>query len=187
MISIVALWLPILLSGVIVFVASSVIHMFLRYHRNDFRKLPNEDAALAALSPLEIPPGDYFVPYAGGPEAMRSEEYRAKVERGPVAVMTVMPRSAMTSMGSQLLQWFAYTLLVGVFAAYLSGRTLGVGAPYLEVFRLTGTVAFACYAMGLPQRSIWYWQGWGATLRSMLDGLLYAVLTAGVFGWLWPA
>ena len=43
MVSISALWLPILLSAVIVFVASSIIHMVLPVHRGDYRKLPEED------------------------------------------------------------------------------------------------------------------------------------------------
>lgn len=187
MISIVGLWLPIVVSGVLVFIASSVIHMFLGYHGNDFEKVPNEDAALAALAPLDIPPGDYVMPYAGGMEAMKSEEYRQKVERGPVAFLTVLEPSAVFSMGAQLVQWFAYCLLVAVLAAYVAGRMLPVGADYLSVFRLTGTVAFAGFAMGQPQRSIWYKQKWSTTLKSMFDGLVYACLTAGAFGWLWPA
>ena len=187
MISIVALWLPIILAGVLVFVASSVVHMVLPYHRNDYRRIPDEDAAMAALRPLAIPAGDYMMPYAGTADAMRSDAFRTKVAQGPVASFTILPPNAMANMGSQLVQWFAYTLLVGVLAAYVAGRTLPPGAPYLEVFRLTGTTAFACYAMALPQQSIWYFKSWGATLRSMFDGLIYALLTAGMFGWLWPA
>jgi hypothetical protein len=91
------------------------------------------------------------------------------------------------NMGSQLVQWFAYSLLVGIVAAYVAGRTLAAGAEYLAVFRLTGTVAFASYAMALMQQSIWYQKSWTATLKSMFDGLVYAALTAGAFGWLWPA
>jgi hypothetical protein len=186
MTSIPSLWLPIVLSGVLVFVASSIIHMFLTYHKNDFSKVPDEDAAMDALRPLNIPPGDYVLPYAGGMEAMKSEEFRAKVEKGPVAFFTVMEPGSMFNMGPQLAQWFVYCLVVAVFAAYVGGRVLGAGAEYLDVFRITGTVAFACYAMGMPQRSIWYKQNWMTTLRSMFDGLVYASITAGAFGWLWP-
>jgi len=186
LIPITTLWLPILLSGALVFVVSSVIHMFLPYHRSDYSKVPDEDAVLDALQPFDLPPGDYVLPRADGPEEMRSPEYLAKVERGPVAMMTVLPPDAMSRMGSQLGQWFAYTLLVGVVAAYVGGRMLGPGAEYLEVFRLTGTVTFASYAMALMQQSIWFGRRWSTTLKSMFDGLIYAALTGGVFGWLWP-
>lgn len=186
MVSIPSLWLPVLLSGILVFVGSSVIHMFLSYHNNDFARLPDEDGAMDALRPFDIPPGDYVMPFAGGSEHLRSDEFKAKVEKGPVMVMTVYGPGDFFNMGPQLAQWFVYCMVVAVFAAYVATRTLAPGAEYLEVFRLTGTVAFACYAMALPQRSIWWKQRWSSTLKSIFDGFVYACLTAGAFGWLWP-
>lgn len=186
MIPITSLWIPIVVSALLVFVASSAIHMLLPYHKNDFQKLPDEDGVLDALRRFEIPPGDYVLPHAGSTEAMKSDEYRGKVERGPVAFMTVVGPKAVFDMTTSLTQWFLYTVIVGIFAAYVGGRTLGVGATYADVFRLTGTVAFACYSMALMQRSIWYKQRWSTTGKSMFDGLIYALLTAGTFGWLWP-
>ena len=186
MIPIPSLWLPIVLAAVLVFVASSVIHMFFTYHKNDFRQVPGEDAAMDALRPLNIPPGDYVLPYAESTEVMKSDEYKAKVEKGPVAFFTILEPGALFNMGPQLAQWFAYCLVVAAVTAYVGGRMLAPGAEYLSVFRLTGTVAFACFALALPQRSIWYKQGWGSTLRSMFDGFVYACLTAGAFGGFWP-
>ncbi len=186
-IPITTLWLPILVAAILVFVMSSIIHMLLPYHRNDFGKAPDEDRVMDALRSFDIPPGDYALPHAGGPDAMKSEEFRQKVEKGPLVVMTLMPANSFSNMGPQLVQWFAFSLLVGVVSAYVAGRTLATGADYLAVFRLTGTVAFASYSMGLMQRSIWYKSSWSATLKSMFDGLVYAALTAGAFGWLWPA
>jgi len=46
---------------------------------------------------------------------------------------------------------------------------------------------FGGYALALLQNSIWYKRAWNFTLKSMADGLVYALLTAGTFGWLWPA
>jgi hypothetical protein len=186
-IPITSLWLPILIAAVLVFVVSSIIHMFLTYHRNDYGALPDEDRAQDALGALNIPPGDYMLPYGGTPENMRSEAFSKKVAKGPVVVMTVMKPGAVFNMGPQLTQWFAYSLLVGIIAAYLAGRVVPAGAEYLQVFRVTGTVAFASYSMALMQRAIWFSQSWSSTLKSMFDGLVYAVLTAGAFGWLWPA
>lgn len=185
-IPITSLWLPILVAAVLAFALSSIIHMFLTYHKNDFRPLPDEGRVQDALRAFNLPPGDYVLPYAAGPDAMKSEEYRQKVEKGPSAVITVL-RPGLFNMGSTLMQWFAYCLLVGIVTAYLAGRMVSPGADYLQVFRVTGTVSFACYAMALMQRSIWYGQNWPSTLKSMFDGLLYAAATAGAFGWLWPA
>ena len=185
-IPITTLWLPILLSAVLVFVMSSIIHMFLGYHANDYRQVPDEDGVMQALRRFEIPPGDYMIPYSGSADAMKSEAFREKIEKGPIATMTVMHPRIYGNMGSQFVQWFAYSLLVGIIAAYVAGRTLPPSADYLSVFRLTGTVAFASYAMALMPQSIWYQKSWSATLKGMFDGLVYAALTAGAFGWLWP-
>ena len=186
MVPVTALWLPILVAAVLVFVVSSIIHMLLGYHAADFRKVPKEDEVMEALRRFSIAPGDYLVPCPDSPKQMRAPEFIAKRDRGPVLVMTMMP-SGEQGMARSLTLWFIYSIVVGVFAGYLTGAALGPGAPYLSVFRFAGTVAFAGYSLALMQNSIWYRRGWGFTVRGMFDGLVYALLTAGAFGWLWPA
>ena len=180
-----ALWLPILLSSVIVFVASSVIHMGPFWHRNDYPRMPNEDKAMDALRPLAIPPGDYMVPRPASHEQMRSPEFTEKMKNGPVMVVTMMPNGVM-SMGRNLGMWFVYIVVVGLCAAFVAGTALPVGAPYLHVFHFVGATAFIGYSLALWQMSIWYRRAWSSTIKATVDGLIYASLTAGVFGWLWP-
>ena len=180
-----ALWLPILLSSVIVFILSSIIHTGPFWHRNDYPKIPNEDKVMDALRPLAIPPGDYMVPRASSHEQMRSPEFMAKMKNGPVLMVTVMPNGQM-SMVNHLVSWFLYIAVVGVCAAYVTGRALPAGTPYLRVFRFAGTTAFIGYSVALWQMSIWYKRAWSTTIKATLDGLIYALLTAGTFGWLWP-
>lgn len=185
MVAVLSLWLPILLSAVFVFVASSIMHMVLKYHSTDMRRFPKEEEMIAALRPLNIPPGDYFLPYAGSMAAHKSPEFLDKMKKGPVMIATVVP-SGPPSMGSSLVLWFLYSVVVSIFAAYIAGRALPAGAPYLAVFRFAGCTAFAGYSLALLQNSIWYKRNWAATLKSMFDGLVYGLLTAGAFGWLWP-
>jgi hypothetical protein len=185
MVSVMSLWLPILLAAVIVFVVSSIIHMVLPYHRKDFGKVPAEDDVMDALRKFDIPPGEYVIPCAGSPKEMGTPEFIEKTTKGPVAFMTVMP-SGRQSMGGSLVQWFVYCIVVGIFAAYIAGRALEPGAHYLAVFRFAGCTAFVGYALALLQNSIWYKRSWSTTLKSAFDGLVYALLTAGTFGWLWP-
>lgn len=180
-----ALWLPILLSSVIVFVASSVIHMLPLWHRGDYPRMPDEDSVRDALRPLGIPPGDYMLPRPSSTEEMKSPDFVQKMKEGPVMVVTVLPNGPVT-MGKNLALWFVYLIVVGVFAAYIAGRALPVGASYLEVFRFIGATAFIGYALALWQMSIWYRRAWSMTVKSTVDGLIYALLTAGTFGWLWP-
>jgi hypothetical protein len=185
MVPIFSLWLPILLAAVLVFLVSSIIHMVLPYHRTDLARLPDEGGVMDALGKFNIPPGDYQMPCPGGPKGMRSPEFTEKMKKGPVALITVMP-SGNISLAPSLILWFLYSIVVGIFAAYIAGEALGRGAPYLKVFQFSGCVAFAGYSLALLQNSIWLKRKWSATLKSIFDGLIYALLTAGSFGWLWP-
>jgi hypothetical protein len=185
MTGIVALWIPILLSAVAVFILSSLIHMLLPWHKSDYPKMPNEDAFRDAVRPLGLAPGDYVVPRPSSTDEMRSPAFLEKMKQGPVVMMTVIP-SGPPSMGRSLTLWFLYSVVIGVFAAYVAGRALAPGASYLEVFRFAGVAAFLGYAGALWQMSIWYHRSWLTTFKSTVDGLIYACVTAGFFGWLWP-
>jgi hypothetical protein len=126
-----------------------------------------------------------MVPRPSSTEEMRSPEFMEKYKQGPNLILTVLPTGAW-NMGKNLALWFLYCSVVGVFAAYVAGRALPPGASYLEVFRFVGCTAFVGYSLALWQMSIWYHRALGTTIRSTIDGLIYALLTAGVFGWRWP-
>ncbi len=185
MVPIAALWMPIAVAAVLVFLASSVLHMVLTYHRADYKKLPNEDETLAGLRKASLTPGVYFFPYCGTPKDAQTPEMQAKYQSGPVGLMTIL-RSEAPKMGKYLGLWFVFILVVSIFVAYLAGRTLPASAHYLAVFRVAGATAFLAYSLGQLPESIWKGQPWSNTLRGMLDGLIYALVTAGAFGWLWP-
>jgi len=164
MTTIAALWMPILLSAVIVFVASSIIHMAPLWHRGECPAVPDQDRVMDALRPFGLRPGEYMLPRAGDMKAMKSPEFIEKLKRGPVLIMTVLPNGPI-SMSKALVQWFIYTVIVGVLAAYVAGRALAPEADYLTVFRIAGTTAFVAYAVGLWQQSIWYSRPWSTTGR----------------------
>jgi hypothetical protein len=185
MVPLTALVVPILLSAVIVFLVSSVIHMALRYHRSDMQKVAKEDELMAALRPFAVPPGDYAVPCAGSPEIMRTPEFVAKMAKGPVILMSVAPAGP-PALTKNLVQWFLFAVVVGIFTAYVSGLALPPGADYRQVFRIAGTTAFIGYALALAHDSIWYYRSWATTGKFMFDGFVYALMTGGTFGWLWP-
>ena len=185
MVELTALWMPIVVSAVVVFVASSVIHMALPYHKSDYKKLPNEEKVLEALRTAGVTPGTYHFPRCESHKDMKTPEHVAKLNQGPVGLMTVMPSGA-PNMGKYLGTWFAYCLVISVFVAYVASRTLDAGTPYLAVFRIAGTVGFLSYGIAHAHASIWEGRAWSTTLKFFFDGLVYGSLTAGVFGWLWP-
>lgn len=185
MVTHISLWLPVLLSAVAVFLVSSIIHMVFTYHQSDWAKLPREDGVADALRAFDIPPGDYMLPRGEGPKDMKNPEFIARMTRGPVLLMTVW-KPGPPAMGKNLAQWFVYCVLVSCFAAHLAGRALDPGAAYMAVFCFVGTAAFGGYALALLQDSIWYRRKWSTTAKNLFDGVIYALVTAGVFGWLWP-
>ena len=180
-----ALWLPILLSSVIVFVVSSIIHMASPWHKSDYPKMAREEELMDALRPLAIAPGDYMVPKPSSMAEMKSAEFKAKVERGPVILMTVMPSGQM-AMTRNMVMWFVYLIVVGILTAYVAAHALLPGAPYRAVFRFAGLVSFIAYALALWQLSIWYRRSWSITIKATVDSLIYGLLTAGTFASLWP-
>lgn len=180
-----ALIAPVLLSSVIVWVASSVIHMLLPWHKGDYPKVPDEPRFRSAVGPLAIPPGDYMVPRPGSMADMKSPEFKAKMTEGPVMMLTVMPNGLM-GMGRSLTLWFVYIVIVSTFAAWIACDALPQGAPYIAVFHIVAMAAFMGYALALWQQTIWYHRSTRVTLMSTIDGLIYALLTASTFGWLWP-
>ena len=126
-----------------------------------------------------------MVPKANSMEEMKSPEFAEKMKNGPVMIVTVRPNGKW-AMGMPLFLWFVYSLLVGLFAAYITSHALPVGAHYLAVFRFIGATSFMGYALAYMPISIWYGRKWSSTIKMMFDGLIYALLTAGIFGWLWP-
>ena len=185
MVTVLSLWLPILLAAVIVFIVSSIIHMATPWHKSDWTKVPNEDNVMNALRPFNLAPGDYGMPLAGSMKDMGTPEFQDKLRNGPVIFMTVRQSGAFNMTGN-LVNWFLFSVLVGFFTAYVTGVALPVGADYLKVFQVSGCVAFMAYAFGQMPPAIWYSKSWGTTIKGMIDGLIYGLMTAGTFGWLWP-
>jgi len=178
------LWLPILLASVIVFIASSVIHMALPYHKSNFKKLPNEDAVLEAMRAQGVGPGEFMFPHCENMKEWNTPEMQAKREKGPQGTLTVVPGF---NMGKSLGLWFLQSLIISFFVAYIAWESIGASNDYLYIFQITGATAFLGYGVGHMHDSIWKGQAWVVTGKFMFDGLVYALLTGGVFGWLWPA
>ena len=102
-----------------------------------------------------------------------------------MGLLTVLP-SGPPAMGKNMVQWFLYCVVISIFAAFLSGRTLAPGTAFLQVFRVVGTAALLGYGAAHAQESIWSGRSWVVTFKHLFDSVIYALLTAATFGWLWP-
>ena len=185
------LWLPILLSGVAVFIVSSVMHMVVwpshgPIHKNDYDAMPGEDVVRAAMRDHNMKPGNYSFPHCRSLKGLEQAELREKFNEGPVGFMTVLP-NGLPAMGKALAQWFLLTLFVGAFVAYASWLAVGAtGADPRHIFRITSTIAVLGYGVDALTDSVWKGVKWSTSLKFLFDGLLYGLATGAVFAWQWP-
>jgi hypothetical protein len=169
-------------SAVFVFIASNILWMALPFwHRKDYGKLPDEKTVLGALASAKS--GQYVVPCLDWSKA--TKEQKEEMQRGPTAFL-LLRNPGKFAFGKVLVLWFLYTLVVSFFVAYLTGHTLAAGTKYLEVFRVVGTAGFLTYGLRTVSDAIWYGKPWTVVIKEMIDGLIYSLLMAGAFGWLWP-
>lgn len=180
-----ALWLPILVSGLAVFVMSALVWTVLPHHRKEFGGLANDDAVLATIRGGNPTPGLYMTPHFKSAEERNSAAGKARLEAGPMAFVTVMP-GGNRGMGPMMAQSLVANVLVATFVAYLAYHTVDAGAEYLKVFRVAGTATFMAYGLGHIPDSIWFGRPWSSYLLGAFDALLYALIAGGIFGWLWP-
>jgi hypothetical protein len=179
------LWLPILLSAVAVFLASSLIHMVVKWHASDYRALPNEDEVRAAVRKGSPAPGQYVLPHCADMKDMQTPAMLQKYQEGPVAMVVISP-NGVPGIGASLAKWFVFSVVVAFMAAYLASRTMAPGTHYLQVFRVVGAVSFLAYGFGNVPQAIWMGKPWSIVLKDLADALIYGLLSGGVFGWLWP-
>jgi hypothetical protein len=184
MVNMVQLWMPILLSAVLVFLASSLIWMALPYHRTDATGVPDENALADVLRRQKLAPGIYVVPWAVQKQR-QTPEFQQKMKDGPVAMITSFAPGPM-NMGKQLTTWFVYSVIISAIVAYVASHTVSPGQSYLAVFRVVGTVAWLAYGGAHAIYGIFWGRPWSVVGKDIFDALIYGCLTAGAFGWLWP-
>ncbi|MEM7052187.1 MAG: hypothetical protein AAF604_21150 [Acidobacteriota bacterium] len=186
MVSLASLWLPILVSAIVVHLASFIVWMVLPHHRSDWAKLPDEDAFADAVNQQNpAAPGQYAVPHAANPSDWKDEKLLEKMRRGPVALLVLKP-VGQTGMGKNLALHFVHCLVIATLAAYIGALTLAAGTDFARVFQVIGVAAILGWAGCIPVNANWFGHSWSSTIKSIIDGVAYGLLTGAIFGWLWP-
>ena len=175
-----ALFLPIVLSAIVLFFCSFLSWMVLRLHAKDWGKLKNEDDFLKATKDLELTEGSYMFPHCNGSSDMKSEEFKKKMQEGPNGVITVFPK---TDMRRNLGLTFLYFLVVSFCLAYLTSLAHERGAEFMEIFRFVSTAGLMTYLAAIICHAIWFNS---RIIGHIIEALIYAVVTGAIFGWLWP-
>ena len=185
-VSLLSLWAPILLGTLLAWVASALIHMLLKYHNADHRALPNEAEVAAAIAAGRPSPGIHTLPHCSDMKQMGDPALQQRFRDGPVAVVTVM-RPGLPAMGKLMLQQILYFLFGTALVGFCATLALPPGASYLVVFHFVAVVGFLAFGWAVIPYSIWYGHPWATSARYLLDGLIYALVIAGCYGWLWPS
>jgi len=180
------LWLPILVTAVLIFIASSLIHMVFKWHNRDYLKLGNEDEVRAVIRAGSPAPGQYVIPHCMDMKDMAGEAMKQKFREGPIALLTVRA-NGMPNMGKSLGSWFVYCIAVAALAACLAIGAFPAGKEHANsAGHLVGMISFLTYFGGSVQLAIWMGKPWGAVAKDLLDSLIFGTISALVFMWLWP-
>ncbi len=181
-----ALWLPILLSAVVVFVISTLVHMVLKWHASDYTGLANEDAVRDAIRAGNPAPGLYVVPHCKEMKDMGSEAMKKKYQEGPVVHFTLRPNGT-PNMGKYLGLWFLWSLAIAVVAAFVASGIYGSSHNHARgAAKLVGALTFIAHGFGTVTESIWMGRPWSSSAKNLLDAALYALGSGLVFFYLWP-
>jgi hypothetical protein len=179
------LWIPILASGVVVFLLSALAWTAMPHHKKDFGPLPNQDAVMAVMNQNPPAPGQYIIPWEADAKRRSEPAFLEKMNKGPHGYMTVIP-NGMPSMGPMMVKSVIYNVVVAVLVGYVAWHALGAGADYLAVFRIVGATAAMSFTLASVPDSVWFGRPWRAYWLQVVDGVVYALFMAGIFGWLWP-
>ncbi len=180
-----AIWIPIVLSAVAVFVASFIVWTLLPHHKADWSGIPGQDQIQKLMRDHNVGPGQYAIPYAPDPKDLQDPDVKKGFDQGPVGFFYVQ-NPGVPAMGGRILAMFIFQLVVSLTVGYLASRTLAVGTDYRQVFRFTSTIAFLAYGASSVQDMVWFGHSRAHTFKVLLDALAYGLITGGFFGWLWP-
>jgi hypothetical protein len=184
MVTLVSLWLPILVSAVIVFIAANIFWMALPFwHHKDYGTLAPEQSDAIVGSLKSAASGQYMVPSVNWGKL--TKEQQATVQAGPGGLLIIRNPMAF-SFGPKLISFFLYNVAVITVVAYVASLALERGAKYPHVFRVAGSAGMLGYCFHTISDSIWYGRTWSSTVKFIIDGIVYGLLIGGTFGWLWP-
>jgi hypothetical protein len=176
-----ALWLPIIVSAVVLFLMSSVAWTMLPHHNRDYSGMPDEGAQMATLRIWNLAPGRYLIPYAGSHKNARSEDFQKKWKEGPNGSLTIF---APLNMGRNLGLTFLFFLTTSSVLAYLGWVALGTSAEFMHVFRVMGTAGVLTFTAASVPNDIWFRR---PLLTNLIDGIAYGVVCGLIFASLWPS
>jgi len=184
-VSILQLWMPIGLAALFCWFASALIHMLMKYHNSDYKKLSNEEQVAEAIRAGSPTPGLYHMPHCTDMKEMNDESMQQKFIKGPIAMISIFD-NGLPPMGKLLVQQFLYFVFACTMIAYVASLALAMSVEFSSVFRFVFTLSFLTFGVAVIPYSIWFGHPWLNCLRYLVDAIIYAAVVAATFAWLWP-
>ncbi len=179
-----ALWLPIILTAIVLFFASFIAWTILPHHESDFKKLDQEDQLMEFVRGLNAPAGNYMFPFMSHADQKDSEKIE-KYKTGPRGTLVMWDYP---NMGRNLGLTFLYFLVIAVVTAYIAwsalGGALAADIRFMKAFQITGAIGVLVFASSGTLNSVWFRR---RVLTDVIDGIVYGVIMGLLFGFLWPA
>jgi hypothetical protein len=181
-ISVWELWLPVVVSGVALFIASWAAWMLLPHHKKEWGRLPEEDAIMNALKSANIPAGQFMFPCPVTPNDWKTADFKAKMQAGPNGNLVVW--SGPCSMGKNMACTVLFFLVANFVIAYLAAQALAPGSDLMKVFQFVGTAGILTYGTANILNGIWFGR---KMVADIVDGIVYGLITGAIFAAMWPA
>lgn len=191
------LWLPILLAGVAVWIASAIAWMAIGHHKKDRDPLPNEPEFMDALRGMNIPPGVYGFPdFCKHDNLPRKERMAALKELYDTRPMGLLRIWGEMNMGLNMLLTFLFYIITSAVIAYLAWAALPHASAQIpgaesssifwKVFQVTGTAGILAYCFATFPGDLWFQNKRRAMVMNVIDGIVFGLITGVIFASLWP-
>lgn len=176
------LWVPILISTVVLFVLSFTAWVILPHHFNDYQRLPNEQQFMDAIGPMNLPSGNYMFPYADSKADQGTPEFAEKYKAGPRGTIQIFE---MPNMGVNMAKTIVFFLVTTVVIAYVTYAACPpkAASQFLEVFRIAGTIGILVHASSGILNGIWFKR---KMITDSIDGVVYGLVLGLIFAIFWP-
>ncbi len=178
------LWLPILVSGVVVWIASFVFWMAIGHHNKDVQAIPGEKEFKETINRLNIQPGNYGFPDFHSCKGMSKEEKMKLYDSRPMGLLRVW---APVNMGVNMLLTFLFYLITSTVIGYLGWAALPhTHDAFGHVMQVLGTAGILAYCFASFPNDLWFQKSKRSMLMNLIDGVVFGLITGAIFAWLWP-
>lgn len=179
--SVFSLWMPIVGSGFATHFASTLAWTVLPHHKPEIKSLGDKEEQFTDwIACKEIEPGQYVFPYCEDMKQTETELFKQKQGKCS-GELRVWARPV--NMLAAMVKTLGFFLFAAFMIGYVCAYTLTPYTDKGDVFRIVLVLGIMTHCFAIFPRVFWFPRSYAT---SLVDGVVYALLTAGIFYALWP-